>query len=298
MTEEIEVSLGPDAIGGPKEPCLIGLSGPNRGVLYRLGTGATQVGRAANIVHLVLNETGVSRVHARLECSREGLVKIVDLGSTNGTFVNGERVTETEVADGDTISFGPNALMRLNFQDTVEQKLLRNLYDSATRDELTGLLNMKSFEEHYREFYALCQGGKTKACLAMIDADHFKAVNDSYGHPAGDDVLKELARRILEVTRETDIVARYGGEEFIFLSRDAEIEVAALLMERVRESVESRTFRVRHNNGQQKEISVTVSIGLVPISSERSPEDILSQADAALYAAKDTGRNKVVVAEQ
>ncbi len=295
-TEEVEVVFGPEVQRGPQEPCLVGLKGESRGLLFRLPQGDTLVGRERSLAQLVLSAAGVSRAHARLFHHEDGRVTIADLGSTNGTFVNGVKVEEKELRDGDTVSFGPNALMRLDFQDTVEQKLLTNLYDSATRDPLTGVLNKKCFEERFHGFYGLACRTGGQACLAMVDADRFKSVNDTYGHPAGDVVLKELARRFLETTRDSDVVARYGGEEFVFLLRDTDFEAASVILERVRAAIEEEPFTVPLHDGTFEDIQVTVSIGAANISPDQNMEAILSAADSALYRAKEAGRNRVEAA--
>ena len=111
-TEEVEVVFGPEVQRGPQEPCLVGLKGESRGLLYRLPQGDTLVGRERSLAQLVLSAAGVSRAHARLFHHEDGRVTVSDLGSTNGTFVNGEKIEEKELRDGDTVSFGPNALMR------------------------------------------------------------------------------------------------------------------------------------------------------------------------------------------
>lgn len=296
-TEEFEVVFGPEVERGPQEPCLVGLKGESRGLLYRLPQGDTVTGREAALVQLVLTAAGVSRVHARFFHHADGSVTVLDLGSTNGTFVNGEKVQEKVLRDGDTVSLGPNALMRLDYQDTVEQKLLTNLYDSATRDPLTGVLNKGAFLERFHGLYGLACRTGTPICLAMVDADKFKQVNDSHGHAAGDEVLKELARRILLTTRDNDVVARYGGEEFVVLLRDTDLAASVVVLERVRAAVEKALFKVPVNDGGTAEIRVTVSIGAAPVAPEQSMEAILQSADAALYRAKARGRNRVDVSD-
>ena len=130
----------------------------------------------------------------------------------------------------------------------------------------------------------------------MVDADRFKSVNDTYGHPAGDEVLKELARRFLETTRDSDVVARYGGEEFVFLLRDTDLESAAVILERVRSAIDNELFTVPLGDGSSTDIAVTVSVGVALVSPDQSMEAILAAADAALYRAKDGGRNRVETA--
>lgn len=295
FTEEVEVKTGSRRTTGPREPCLVGLSGRSRGMLFRLTPGDTLVGRTSSQANIVLDERGVSRTHARLTCSAEGRVTLTDLGSTNGTFVNDERVTQVELNDGDTLLFGPEARVRLNFQDTIEQALMEQLYESATRDDLTGLLNKKSFLERLSEQMAVCRRNGQPCCLAMVDGDRFKSVNDTYGHLAGDAVLMELARRMEREVRQADLIGRYGGEEFIILIRGSDLEGARILMERTRAGVEGEPFTIPVEGGTTN-IPVTVSIGLAALNVEQTPERTIERADKALYQAKEQGRNRVVLA--
>lgn len=163
----------------------------------------------------------------------------------------------------------------------------------ATTDELTQLANRREAMRRLNEFWA--RGSRDHAPLAsiMLDIDHFKRCNDTYGHDAGDTVLRETANALRQNARAGDTVCRLGGEEFLVLCPGATAEMAAIGAERLRAAVESNL--VRHDD---VELSVTVSAGVgAREASMPSPDDLLKAADEALYAAKRGGRNRVCVAD-
>jgi diguanylate cyclase (GGDEF)-like protein/PAS domain S-box-containing protein len=173
------------------------------------------------------------------------------------------------------------------------KKLNLILEERSIRDGLTGLFNHRHFYDVlHRDFLLASRGGKDIACL-LLDLDYFKQVNDSYGHPCGDFVLKEVAALVRRSVRETDVVARYGGEEFAVLLPDTDLEGARVFAERVRSAVEQQLFRF-----ETTALRVTVSIGLSTRLSHRlsHPPDLLAWADRALYRAKGDGRNRLVYA--
>jgi two-component system cell cycle response regulator len=139
----------------------------------------------------------------------------------------------------------------------------------------------------------MAQGGEPVATL-LIDMDHFKSINDTYGHAAGDEVLKEFALRLATSVRAIDVLCRYGGEEFVVVMPDTQQEDACRIAERIRLHVAGAPFRI---HGGRDTISATISIG---VASSHDPEDtleaLLQRADEALYEAKSGGRNRVVTA--
>ncbi len=163
----------------------------------------------------------------------------------------------------------------------------------ATTDGLTGIHNRAYFNEQLHEAFKRAKRYQSHhLSLLLLDADHFKSVNDNHGHPAGDAVLVAIAQKAQECARETDIVARYGGEEFVIILPDTDGSDALKLGERLRRSIE--TMQVNHE-GQS--ISRTISVGIACLrDTELDDEDtLLTQADQALYQAKESGRNKVVL---
>lgn len=166
----------------------------------------------------------------------------------------------------------------------------QHLLESARRDPLTKLYNRGAFMAYFQQF-STGKRGKKPFVLVFIDIDHFKQVNDTYGHIVGDCVLKAVSGRLLNNVRSVDIVARYGGEEFVIILPDCTKKNALAAIERIRETVASQP--VSMNNVQ---VPVTFSAGLA-ISDEFIPEQLLKEADHALYKAKQAGRNRIVCAE-
>jgi len=175
--------------------------------------------------------------------------------------------------------------------ETIERLWKENKYLAiqSTRDDLTGLLNRRGFFTLSVQFAHLAQRTGSDIAVMMIDLDHFKSVNDRLGHVAGDRVLKETARLLTQGLRESDLVGRYGGEEFIVLLTDVAYDTAGSLAEKIRKNIESNP---------PDGVPVTVSIGFAEatLGSEVQEEfnSLIQKADAALYKAKETGRNRVV----
>jgi diguanylate cyclase (GGDEF)-like protein len=167
----------------------------------------------------------------------------------------------------------------------------------ASSDELTGLINRRGYYQRFEAELERARRHQTSMCVALIDVDHFKRFNDTYGHLSGDLVLKALADLFTQNLRRSDVVCRFGGEEFAILLPDTSMKAAIDLMERVRQNVESMQLCGIHG----ERLHVTISAGLVPVEtskhegSERRSEisEALAQADEQLYAAKDQGRNRI-----
>jgi len=162
---------------------------------------------------------------------------------------------------------------------------------AAATDPLTGLLNRRALEAAFRRQVA--EGGRGPAgCVAVFDLDHFKRVNDAYGHAAGDLALRQFAVMLSRGVRGGDVVARTGGEEFAALLVGASLEQAQLICERIRNDVRSSQIDL----GDGKLLQMTVSVGLGNIDHAHSLEGAMAAADAALYRAKKGGRNRLAIA--
>ena len=169
----------------------------------------------------------------------------------------------------------------------------------ATLDALTGLNNRRQFEIRLKQEYASATRQKHSLCAMMVDIDFFKSINDTYGHATGDKVLKTVAKIIKEQLREYDIPSRYGGEEFCILLPQTKIEEANIVAQRLRAAVEKTTIETFiDKTSQNKNISVTISLGLSQLNNNDTAEDLYKRADKALYEAKERGRNRVVVYEE
>lgn len=184
-------------------------------------------------------------------------------------------------------------LRRKRYVDAMRDNV-QNAIELAAMDPLTGLGNRRFFEKQLAEALERAAHGGRSVSLMMIDVDHFKQINDQYGHEAGDHVLRSLAQRIKGVLRRTDPVCRYGGEEFLALLPDTPLVSATRVAERVRTMVESTPFRLGAGSAQL--IPVTISIGLAERGDDANAEALMRRTDRALYASKTAGRNRVTVA--
>jgi two-component system, cell cycle response regulator len=275
----------------------------DRAMLLRMdGVGAGQVvsivqtpftmGRHASN-RLPIDDDSISRFHARFV--REGSEYVVeDLGSRNGTFIQGKRVTRAAIKDDDWVQLGARVAFRFTLTDSRQEGLLRKLYESSTRDALTGAYNRRHFDDRLRAEIAFAVRHATDCALILLDLDHFKRVNDSYGHPAGDEVLRHLGGIATRALRTEDVFARFGGEEFAVIVRGASTRGAARLAERLREALSNENAR---HEGQ--EIPVTLSAGCAALSCCVTPssDEVVAVADRRLYAAKQAGRNRVVASD-
>jgi two-component system, cell cycle response regulator len=216
-----------------------------------------------------------------------------DGGSTNGTFVNDQRLTSaSSLRDGDRVQLGLHTLLRFALVSAAEEEALRRVYDAAIKDGLTGIYNRKYLEERLLSELAFAARNQSVVSVIIIDVDFFKKVNDTYGHLAGDAVLKHVASIFGKGLRPEDVVARYGGEEFVIVLRGTSLFDAATAAERLRREVEATSIVF-----EGKTLRVTSSAG-VACSAELGPNPekaaLLGAADTRLYAAKTGGRNRVV----
>ncbi len=269
-----------------RKAALIVLSGRASGKSFRLGDDETLIGRTPDS-QIRLDDDGVSRRHAKVVRS-EGQWIVMDLGSTNGTYHDGERVQVLTLFDGAKIQLGMGTILRFQYQDEHDERFHQQMYESKTRDPLTEAYNKGYFLDAIEREVAFAQRHAQPMALVMLDIDHFKKVNDTYGHQAGDLVLKIVAQAIMQGLRKEDVFARYGGEEFAMILRNTAPDAAFILAERVRRLVEK--LEIVHNG---RRIPVTLSLGIAMASSDRqTPAALIEAADGMLYEAKSSGRNR------
>jgi diguanylate cyclase (GGDEF)-like protein len=284
--------VAPKSIRSALRPALMVLSGSSAGKVLRISTERVVLGRSS-AVDLTLTDNGISRKHCELRRLGASQFLITDLGSTNGTLVNGARLDRsTELQAGDRIQLGPDAVLQFAFYDDAEEGLANTLFEAATRDLLTHALNRRAFQERLLAEVAYAARHGEKLVAIALDIDHFKVVNDTYGHAAGDAVLREVAGSIASTLRSEDVFARIGGEEFALLGRGLSLRKGTLMAERVRKLVEERLFHFEAHR-----FNVTISAGVAELKEtgrETTGEPLLQLADGRLYAAKRLGRNRVV----
>lgn len=250
------------------------------------------------IISLCLNNVDGLRICSQFRSSQitrqTPILVLVDEGDTQQLV----RAMELGVTDYITRPIDKNELVA-RAKSQIRQKryanrLRRNMQRSiemAMTDAVTGLYNRHFLSSHLDNLMAPENDKQKKVSLLMMDLDHFKLVNDTYGHASGDEVLREFAHRISNDIRNIDLAARFGGEEFVVVMPETNLEYASFVAERLRRSIADEPFVI---SGSEEPITVTVSIGLAITGDRlRSSTKLLVSADEALYRAKENGRNQV-----
>lgn len=199
-----------------------------------------------------------------------------ETGAVQGACISIQDVSET-------------AMAQKMLEAAVEQNL--SLEETSQRDALTGLFNRRYFDEHIRLEMHRAQHYQWHFCLAMLDIDFFKKVNDTYGHDAGDEVLRSVAQTLLKQIRNSDILCRFGGEEFVLLLPKMDIKDGNNICERIVTEIRNTPIEIH----DQQTIHITMSIGISRYRAGINPNDLLKEADQALYASKQNGRNQFTV---
>lgn len=202
------------------------------------------------------------------------------------TFYRRKKFNETELAVLEM-------LIGVLFYPLRNAVLYRQAIDSSLRDSLTGVGNRSAMEMCIERELKLACRQEEPIALLLIDVDHFKKINDTYGHQTGDLALKHIAFTLQQTLRETDQTFRYGGEEFVVLLHNTEQDAARYIAERVRSNIASSPVILDNNK-----IPCTASIGTSSFTGNESAEQLIHQADSALYKAKESGRNKVISWEE
>ena len=184
-----------------------------------------------------------------------------------------------------------SSFWRKRYTDFLRQKLDSSM-EMAVTDALTGLHNRRYMTGQLQALVGRAAQGGAQVAVLVLDIDHFKSVNDSFGHDAGDEVLVEFAVRLATNVRAVDLPCRMGGEEFVVVMPGASLEDAGRVAERIRRDVASAPFRVM---GGKEQITITISIGVAATTGDGdTPEGLLKRADEGVYEAKAAGRNRVI----
>lgn len=270
------------------DAALVVIYGLDLGRKFDLTREETLIGRSSKC-DIQIDQESVSRNHAAIANSREG-VKIRDAGSTNGTFINDELVEgDRELRNGDLVKIG-RTIFKYIAGGNIEAAYHDEIYRLTTMDGLTQIYNRRYFDEQLDREISRSRRYERVLSLVLVDIDHFKKVNDKFGHLAGDSVLKQLASTVRTRIRREDVFARYGGEEFAILLPEVALVGARQLSEKVRRLVEKQRFEF-----DRQPIPVTISLGVAVLDPHhREPGDLVRAADEKLFEAKSSGRNRVV----
>lgn len=273
------------------DACLVNLHppGPDIGKRVPLLIAQYIVGRDSE-AGFVVSRSSVSRQHARLYRDDAGAWWVEDLNSTNGTFVNENRIKQQQLSDADQVRFG-DAIYKFLSGSNIESAYHEAIHNMAIQDGMTGIHNKRYFMEFLEREIAVCVRHSHPLTLVMFDVDHFKKINDGHGHLAGDAVLKDLAARIKPRIRREDLFARYGGEEFACVLPSTALPGGIVFAEHLRTLIEERATVF-----DNQVIKFTISLGVTTLHRETGvdPASLIKRADENLYSAKRNGRNRVV----
>ena len=267
------------------------LTGLHAGRLIAIDGLPVTVGRAID-ADLAVEDTGVSRHHARFARTAEGAFYAQDLASTNGTFIGSNRVGVALLRGGEVLRLGPDLQVRFAMIDAIQESLYRRLYESSVHDSLTHVFNRRYLSERLHAEVGRALRAHEDVVVLMIDVNCLKEVNDHFGHLAGDRALCTIAARISRALRGEDMLARYGGDEFVVIAIGTAGIEARQLAERVRRAVEGL-----HMSAHGHDVKITASIGLASLGELEGGDEpvaaLLSLADARMYRAKASGKNQV-----
>ncbi len=273
---------------------LIVVEGGIPGTMLRLAEQGTSLGRSAENTFQFYHAT-VSRRHAFVRMDSEGEFYLVDQASTNGTLLNGRRLEARRahpLKDGDRVQLGSGVVLKLVRLDPCDERFHSEMFERTVRDPMTGLYNRSYFLDQIGALRCRHGAQGTGLAVLMLDVDHFKRINDHYGHLAGDTVLREVAAVIRESTRSEDLVARYGGEEFVVALPVSAPDLATERAERIRANQAARRIQA---GGAEIRVSVSIGLAFGPPGRMRDELSLIEMADQALYQAKAAGRNRVAL---
>lgn len=279
------------------QPALVFLTGELIAVPIPLEREEVILGRALE-ADVRVNDVKVSRQHAKIRTVKDegtGRIEYVieDLESRNGIQVNGQRVPEAVLANGDKITIGEH-ILRFELLDEIDREYQKQIHRLITHDDLTGLLSSRSFFSELRREAAKAASEGKPLCVLVMDVDHFKKVNDTYGHLTGSQTLEEIGECITGALRAGDAASRFGGEEFAAFLLDADLAQGLIAAERVRHAIAKKEFSVIRHGRPAETHHVTISIGVATFPADSSdPIELVEIADSALYRAKREGRNRV-----
>jgi diguanylate cyclase (GGDEF)-like protein len=269
-----------------REAYLVIIYGEDLGRRIALGETVIEAGRST-ACGIPVDQESVSRHHARIWWTGSSY-KVKDLGSTNGTYVNDALITEVDLNDGDQVKIG-RTILKFMYGGNIEASYHEEIYRMMTFDGLTQIYNKRYFNETLEREISRSRRYTRELGLVLFDIDHFKQKNDTFGHLAGDAILKDLSGVVRAKLRREDVFARVGGEEFGILTPEVGMKGAREVAEKVRVVVEQTAFRF-----EKHVMPTTISLGVAVLQKDEDSADALyKRSDAALYRAKQGGRNRV-----
>ena len=267
--------------------CLIVIYGPDIGRRVQVTTEPLIIGRSPQC-EVQIDQESVSRNHCRIRF-HEDEFRVRDLESTKGTYVNDDLVEdEGRLRHGDQLKVG-RTILKFIVGDDIEVQYHEEIYRLMTTDGLTQLHNKRYFDETFDKEVARAKRYKRTFSLLLFDIDHFKHINDKFGHLAGDAILRQLGAVTLGRLRRNDVIARIGGEEFALITPEVSLDGAGDLAGKINRLIRDTRFEFEGTR-----VEVTVSVGVAEWQSHYDdPDDLFKAADEKLFEAKRLGRNRV-----
>jgi diguanylate cyclase (GGDEF)-like protein len=285
----IGVSAVPRNAPANGRACLVRIHPPTVGEgPIHLASERTVLGRDRDCDIALCVDGAVSRRHAAIEL-RDDLHVIVDLRSTNGTYVNDEAIRDRTLSTGDLVRVGGHIFKYLC--NDLETQFHQTVYQMMITDSLTGVHSKRYFQESFDRELVRAMRHRRSLALVLFDIDHFKVINDTHSHLVGDEVLRELCHRVSPAIRKDEVFARWGGEEFAILLPEASVDEARNFCERLRQLIADNPIQIGSLN-----LQITASVGYCVADGvgDTSITDMMQTADANLYRAKAAGRNCVI----
>lgn len=292
MDDPTLMSVNPLRLGAPPQvessPVLLQYDGGAAGKRFVLTTNTVVIGRKADRVQVWIDDASVSREHCRIDFEGQRAFA-TDLKSKNHTFINDQEIAErAELCHSDMLRIG-DIRLRYFAHGSADQLLFDKIYRMAVSDKMLEVFRKDYVLEKIEEEFRVARLKSSSLSLIMFDLDKFKSVNDTYGHDAGDLVLKEVCNAVKPTVRKEETFGRFGGEEFIIVMPKTSVEEAAAAAERIRATVQKTVIKY-----QDKVIPVTVSLGVGILTPDMANSlDLIKLADTMVYKSKHGGRNRV-----
>ncbi len=275
--------LGDEDLTGA--PHLVVVFGSSMGARFKLAQEETSIVGRLPECDLPLQEPAVSRLHCELRKLDDGQFELRDLGSCNGTYVNNVQVSRCELKHGDMIRVGLSTLKFIR-EGSMESAFFEAATHGINLDDLTGAFNKEYLDEVLQQNIYCYHRYTIPMCVAVFDVDDFKKVNDTFGHLAGDDVLRGICKLFQGAIRRTDMLARMGGDEFALVLPMTEISEAELCVTKLLRLLRAQSFGDRG-------LRITVSLGLVECNDKtKTVKNLLAEADLKLHEARRQGDHR------
>ena len=289
-TVSIDSRFAPKPIAGQQpEPSIMFLTGTLAGATYWLSTQKELIIGREPENDVCIQDRRVSRQHARIGIMADGAVCIEDMGSTNGTYVNGDKIARRALKDGDQVHIGPHYMLKFCYQINPASKTPRQNGIDKTRDPLTGVFTKDYLVSRINEVLADARKHRGDLTLLMFDVDGFRQINAEYGESTGDRVLQEIVKLVGPTLRRDDVFARHDNDSFMILPSNSDESAAVVLAQRVRRAV-------KYNNidHKGKPIPVTISLGIGVLTAKmKNAVDLIRDVQEQLDRAKSKGQDNI-----